>query len=243
MKYFSVLLTKDHSELNDVNYKQIFLLNYDDVDRWSLLPLDLGSRIQTIKMNILPRLLYLFTALPVEVSVKQFRGWDEHFSRFIWSNKRRRVRYSTLPLPGERGGMALPCLQGYYLSAQLRPLVCRCNPAYEAEWKDTELSLMDIPMQSVLGCLDRLTEACQSQNPCVSLSLKMWSEAVWRFQLHREMGLLSWPAFHPRFLLPLQDHKYRQWAKQGITSFCRIIKNGDLINFDDLMIRLMSWVK
>lgn len=118
------------------------------------LPLD--SRIRTIKMNILPRLLYLFTALPVEVLPKQFRERDKHLSRFIWNNKRPRVRYSTLQLPGKMGGMTLPCLKDYHLLAQLRPLVCWCNSAYEAKWKDIEPSLMDIPVQSVLGCPGRI---------------------------------------------------------------------------------------
>lgn len=100
----------------------------------------LDSRIRTIKMNILPRLLYSYTALPVEVPPKQFREWDRHL--FIWNNKRPRVRYSTLQLPGKMMVIALSCLKD--LSAQLRPLVCWCNSAYEAKWKDIELSLMDI---------------------------------------------------------------------------------------------------
>lgn len=101
----------------EVNYKQVNRALYDDLDRWGLLPLDFSGRIRTNKMNIIPRLLYLFTALPVEVPLKQFREWDRHLSRFIWNNKKPRVRYSTLQLPGAGGGMALPRLKDYYLSA------------------------------------------------------------------------------------------------------------------------------
>lgn len=117
IKYLGVLLTKDMSQLFEVNYKQVNRALYDDLDRWGLLPLDFSGRIRTNKMNIIPRLLYLFTALPVEVPLKQFREWDRHLSRFIWNNKKPRVRYSTLQLPGAGGGMALPRLKDYYLSA------------------------------------------------------------------------------------------------------------------------------
>ena len=185
-------------------------------------------------MNILPRLLYLFSALPIEIPAKQFRECDKHFSRFIWNNKRPRVRYSTLQQPGERGGMALPCLKDYYLSAQLRYLVCWCNPSYEARWKDIELSLIEIPIQSVLGCPGRFNDVHQLHNHCTSFSLKMWSDVVKKYQLCREIGVLSWPAFHPHFPPALQDHRYKQWTKRGITSFCRIIKNGNLKSFEDL---------
>uniref|UniRef100_A0A096LQF6 Reverse transcriptase domain-containing protein n=1 Tax=Poecilia formosa TaxID=48698 RepID=A0A096LQF6_POEFO len=234
IEYLGIILTKNLAQLYEVNYKRINKKIYEDLDRWSLLPLDLGSRIQTIKINVLPRLLYVFTALPVEVPTKQFREWDKHFSRFIWSNKRPRVRYSTLQLPGGRGGMGLPCLVDYYLSAQIRPLVCWCNPAYDAKWKDIELSLMDVPIQSVLGCLDGLPQVYQLQNLCLNLSLKKWAEVVKKFNLLKQIGILSWPAYHPRFLPAAVDHKYRRWAKQGITAFCNIIKNGELVRFEDL---------
>ena len=66
--------------------------------------------------------------------------------------------------------MAQPCFKDYYLSAQLRPLVCCCNPAYEARWKDIELSLLEIP--TVLGYPGRSNEVHRLQNYCVSCSLK-----------------------------------------------------------------------
>lgn len=234
IKYLGVFLTKNLAQLYDVNYKQINRNIYDDLGRWGVLPLDLGSRIRTIKMNILPRLLYLFTALPVEVPLKQFREWDRHLSRFIWNNKRPRVRYSTLQLPGERGGMALPCLKDYFLSAQLRPLWCWCNPVYEAKWKAIELSLMDIPIQSALGCLSRISEVFQLQNQCVSFSMKLWLQVVKRFNLHREMKLLCWPAYDPHFLPAALDHRYRRMARQGISSLCRIVTNGHFNDFEDI---------
>ena len=118
-------------------------------------PLTSAVEFGQSKWIILPRLSNLCSALQVEVPPKQFREWDKHFSKLIWNNKWPRVRCSTLQQPGERGGMALPCLKDYYLSAQLRYLVRWCNPAYEARWKDIELSSMETPIQSALGCPGR----------------------------------------------------------------------------------------
>lgn len=122
IKYLGVSLPKDMSQLFYVNYNCISKKIYDDLDGWSLQPLDFGSRIRSIKMNILPRLLYLFLSLPVEIPLKQFREWNKHISRFIWNKQRPRVKFSTLQLPEEKGGKALPSLRDYYLAAQLRPL-------------------------------------------------------------------------------------------------------------------------
>ena len=234
VKYLGVNLPKDLTQLYDVNYKGATRKMYDDLDRWSMLPLDLGGRIRSVKMVILPRLLYLFLSLPVEIPLKQFREWNKHISRFIWDKKRPRVRFSTLQLPRERGGMSLPSLRDYYISAQLRPLVYWCNPSYTAKWKDIERSLMDKPIQSLLGCTNGKKEIFQTSSQWVNLSLKIWLEVINRFQLQKEAKLLSWPAYDPEYKPASLDNRYKQWVQLGITSICTLIKNGDVDSFENL---------
>lgn len=50
------------------------------------------------------------------------------------------------------GVTALPSLKGYYIVAQLRPIVCWCNPSYTATWKQIELSLFSkVLIQAVIA--------------------------------------------------------------------------------------------
>ena len=58
IKYLGVTLTKELAHLYKANYDQIHLQISRDIERWSTLPLDLNSRIEVIKMNIFPRILY-----------------------------------------------------------------------------------------------------------------------------------------------------------------------------------------
>ena len=53
--------------LYDVNYNKIIQHISNDLERWSSLPLSLLGRVESIRMNVLPRLLYLFQMLPVEI--------------------------------------------------------------------------------------------------------------------------------------------------------------------------------
>ena len=58
-------------------------------------------------------------------------------------------------------------------------------------WKDIELSLMETPILSALGCPGRFNDVHQLHNHCTSFSLKMWSDVVKKYQLCREIGNLN----------------------------------------------------
>lgn len=101
-------------------------------------------------MNILPRLLYLFQALPVEVPQHQFLMWDKLISSFICDGKKPRLRYSTLELAKHMGGLALPNLK-YFYAASFLQTDWWGEPEGEV---DTELALCGFSqaVENVLEC-------------------------------------------------------------------------------------------
>uniref|UniRef100_A0A669ELI9 Reverse transcriptase domain-containing protein n=1 Tax=Oreochromis niloticus TaxID=8128 RepID=A0A669ELI9_ORENI len=234
IKYLGVFLPKDLTQLYDINYSRINREIYSDLNIWALLPLDLGNRIRIIKMSILPKLLYLFLALPIQIPEKQFREWNKQISRFIWLNKRPRVKFSTLQLPKEKRGLALPSLRDYYLSAQLRSLVCWCNPSFCAKWKTIEMSLSDTPIQSRLGHAASDLDGTLTPSRWVTFTLKIWRGVVKQAQLHEEIKLLKWPAYDPDFLPASHDSRFRQWVWRGITAGCSVIVKSKIMAFDTL---------
>uniref|UniRef100_A0A3P9MGF8 Reverse transcriptase domain-containing protein n=1 Tax=Oryzias latipes TaxID=8090 RepID=A0A3P9MGF8_ORYLA len=137
IKYLGIALHKDFTKMFEVNYGPLNTKLQSDLQRWNTIPfLDLHSRIDSIRMNILPRMLYLFQCLPFPIPQKQFVEWDKMLSRYIWRGKKPRIKYKTLQLKTDQGGRNLPCLQDYFCAAQLRPLICMCSPVYTAGWKD-----------------------------------------------------------------------------------------------------------
>lgn len=88
-KYFGVNIPRETTSLFDVNYKPLSSKIKSDIARWKLIPyLGLHSRIESIKMNVLPQFVYLFQALPIEISKQHFKEWDKLISRFIWQGKK-----------------------------------------------------------------------------------------------------------------------------------------------------------
>lgn len=85
MKYLGINLPQDLKQLKTVNYTPLLSKMKTDIGRWNLIPLmSITSRVGVIKMNVLPRLLYLFQTLPVEVTDNKFMEWDKMISRYIW---------------------------------------------------------------------------------------------------------------------------------------------------------------
>lgn len=150
IKYLEVILTKEYSELYRKNNNIINKNIQRDIERWSTLPMEFSSRMEVVKMNIVPRLLYLFQALPVMIPKNQFRAWDKTISRFVWEGKKPRIKYITLQQAKDKGGLALPNLLEYFHAAQIRSCVCWRNPSFTYKY-NIEHTNQGLPIQCLLG--------------------------------------------------------------------------------------------
>lgn len=73
-------------------------------------------------------------------------------AKYIWQNKRARIKYKTLQLLEEKWGISLQCLCDYYYAAQLRPLICLCSPTYSSGWKAVEGTVINgVPIMALLA--------------------------------------------------------------------------------------------
>ena len=70
MKYLGERIPKDLTAIYNHNYTSITADIKADLNLWFLLPTNMYNRIDIIKMNVLPRLLYLFQSLPIEIPPK-----------------------------------------------------------------------------------------------------------------------------------------------------------------------------
>lgn len=106
--YLGVQLTPRVSDLYRANFPPLLQRLRTDMSRWDAAYLTWLGRINAIKMNMLPRLLYLFQGLPIPVSKTLFVELKKMMTTFIWQNKRARLPYRLLICPRSRGGLSLP---------------------------------------------------------------------------------------------------------------------------------------
>ncbi len=139
-RYLGIIITPLTSQLFDANYGKLINEITKDMTRWEILPLTLSGRIETVRMNVMPRLLFLFQSLPSIVSDSILKSIDKIISKFIWQNKKARIKYKTLLCPKEKGGLNLPNIKYYYYSAQLKPLIMWIMEETDTIWVGMEQS-------------------------------------------------------------------------------------------------------
>lgn len=175
-RYLGIIITPKISQLFKANYGKLMDELKKDFTRWEILPLSLVGRIETIRTNVLPRLLFLFQSLPIKIPMSTFNMLNKWISKFIWQNKRPRIKLKTLMCPKEVGGLNVPNLKNYYFAAQLRSIitwVCQEDDTiwYRMEQADCQDIFLDtIPFLN----LDVLPKK-KIANEWVRTTLSIWS--------------------------------------------------------------------
>ena len=233
MKYLGIHLTKDLGSLKAVNYDHIIANIKADFSKWTLIPyLGLASRVEVVKMNVLPRLLYIFQNLPIELTNKDFKELDKFISRFLWKGARPRIKYRTLQLPKRKGGLSLPCFKSYYEAAHMKILINLCDPKYAAKWKDIEEKMVP-PIQALMCDMKLQTDCQESINPWLWVSLKMWSEIMKKYNLTEQCRFLRWIAYDTDFSPNKIDVTFKMW-ENGPKMYWEIIKKDNVMTFQQM---------
>lgn len=120
--YLGVYIADTLTNLHRKNFLSLLSQIQSDFERWSLLNLSVAARINTVKMNIFPRFLYLFQCIPIFLPLSFFRKLDTLLLNFIWNKKTPRLSRQVLQRPKASGGMALPNFLYYHWATTIRNL-------------------------------------------------------------------------------------------------------------------------
>lgn len=232
IKYLGVIITQSLTNLYDSNYRNLSDKIQRDLTRWSTLILDFSSRIEAIKMNVLPRLLYVFLSLPITIPESQFSAWNKSISRFIWAGAKPRIKLTTLQLDKERGGLALPDLKQYYYAAQMRDIVYWCSPDYQAKWKSIEFNLDKVPPPAKLGWKEYKVH--KEDSIILGNTLKIWFEIVKKNKMEGDSKLLIWPSQLFNLGLSESEHALIWWKERGLTAVCTLVEGKNFKSFEKL---------
>ena len=82
---------KEMQNLYSKNYETLLKEIKEDIDKWKDIPQLWMGRLNSVKMAIFPKLIYLLNAIPIEIPASYFAEIDKLSLKLIWKYKRPQI--------------------------------------------------------------------------------------------------------------------------------------------------------
>jgi hypothetical protein len=107
-------------DLYEKNFKSLKKEIEDDLRRWKDLPCPWIDRINIVKAAILPKAIYRYNAIPINIPIQFFTVLEREICKFIWNNKTPRISKTVLNNKRISGGITMPNLKVYYIEIVIK---------------------------------------------------------------------------------------------------------------------------
>lgn len=188
-----------------------------------------------MKMNVLPKFLFLFQSIPLYLPKSFFKALDQLFTTFIWDGKCPRVSKSALQTFSTDGDLSLPNFLFYYWSAHIHKTLHWLQSSKLLWCKlETESFLFSSPLALLTSPLP-LKASKLPKKPSVLSTIRIWFQFRQHFKFTAPSMLMSILNNH-LFISSSWDAAFITWYDRGIKSFSDLFKDGVFRTFADISV-------
>ena len=215
IKYLGISLTACTESLYTNNYPPLYRKLTADMNNWAKYELSWLGRINSIKMTLLPRILYLFRSLPIPIRKDQLQSLQSKILKFIWGKSGYRIPQNTLYNHRKRGGLGLPHLYKYFLAARLAQLSVVYSKFDKPDWVHIEKQAVPhLSLDYLLWCPQKRRPPILS--PSLSQSYALWDRIRHLPALVSKAQPLANIFQNPNFPPGMGNKAFSWWLDKGL---------------------------
>lgn len=233
INYLGIHFTHPITNMYNVNYVPLMTSFQPELTRLGKNHLTWSGRLAAYKMLILPKLMYIFRALPIPAPASFFRSMQKQLSNFVWVGKRPRCSPEIQTKNKLVGGMGLPILKDYHTSVVMDQLKNWFTDPIEKPWCQLELSWLN--KISPLSFLIATQTNKHSKRPIplsIQATAQSWEEIIGKGNYFYPSTNIPIPIETLQWIIP--NIRLHNWTGNNIMNLTDITCGDKMLPFTTL---------
>ena len=228
INYLGTKITGCLNRLFELNYVPLARRTKTDLDKWDKGTFTWFGRTNILKMNVLPKMLYIIQALPIKIPQSYLKELRSRFLKFMWAGKPARISRTILSLPKGKGGIGFPDLIKYQEAAHLAKVVDWCGQK-EKPWIKMEQATVEVPLEGLAWTPDREITSEVKKHPTIGATIRIIKKIFVKTKLSEDPSPLAPILGTNAFRMGLTDPKFKALQQRGIYRVMHFSKDNRLM--------------
>uniref|UniRef100_A0A803KCX1 Reverse transcriptase domain-containing protein n=1 Tax=Xenopus tropicalis TaxID=8364 RepID=A0A803KCX1_XENTR len=234
LTYLGIFLTANYKDWAFINYQAILQEIKTNINVWVKMPLSWFGRVNTLKMNVLPRLLYIFQTIPLKPPSDFFLKLNKLIRKFIWNNKPPRIKQTILYRSKTEGGLGLPNFQLYHQACVLQRIIDWTYHEHYKEWISIEQSFAEQPLRLLPWLVPKHRQSLRHEHFLLEYALDTWDSLKHKHKLISEHSLLTPLTNNPAFPPGLQKGYFAAWQQDSVSQIFHLCPKASLPRWEQV---------